>query len=168
MCADNVSTLGGSVHTIKKNTESLEVASKEFGLEVNSDKTTYVATSRDQSSGRGHDIKTDNSSFEKVEEFKYLGKTLAYQDSIKEEIKTEVRECLLSFGVEFLSSGLLSKKIKIKIYRTIILPFVLYGSATWSLTLSEERRLRFLDIRLLGRILGPKRDEATGEQRKIT
>jgi hypothetical protein len=75
---------------------------------------------------------------------------------------------LLSFGAEFLSSGLLSKKIKIKISRTIILPFVLYGSATWSFILSEERRLRFLDIRLLGRILGPKRDEVTGEQRKIT
>jgi len=69
VCADNVSTLGGSVHTIKKNTESLVVASKETGLEENFDKSTYVVTSRDQNAGRRQNIKTDNNSFEKVEKF---------------------------------------------------------------------------------------------------
>jgi len=54
-----------------------------------------------------------------------------------------------------LSSGLLSKKVKI--YRTIISPVVLYGCANWSLTLSEERRIIFFDIKLLERIFGPKR-----------
>jgi len=66
-----------------------------------------------------------------------------------------------------LSSSLLSKNLKIKIYRTIILPVVLYGCKTWLLTLREERRLRLFDNRVLRRIFGPKRDEVTGEWRKL-
>ena len=63
-------------------------------------------------------------------------------------------------------SSLLSKKLKIKIYRTIILP-VLYGCETWSLALREERRLRMFENKVLRRVLGPKRDEMTGEWRKL-
>ena len=67
----------------------------------------------------------------------------------------------------FLSSSLLSKKLKIKIYRTVILPVVLCGRETWSLTLREERRLRVSENRVLRIIFGPKRDEVTGEWRKL-
>ena len=68
-----------------------------------------------------------------------------------------------------LSSSLLPKKLKIKIYeyRTIILPVVLYGCETWSLTLREERRLRVFENRVLRRVFGSKRDEVTGEWRKL-
>ena len=66
-----------------------------------------------------------------------------------------------------LSSSLLSSHINIKIYRSIILPVVLYGSETWSLTLREERGLRVFEKRVLRRIFGPKRDEVTGEWRKL-
>jgi len=62
---------------------------------------------------------------------------------------------------------LLSKNLKIKIYRTTILSIVLYGCVTWSLTLREERRLRVFEQRVLRRIFGPKRDEVTGEWRKL-
>ena len=62
---------------------------------------------------------------------------------------------------------MLSKKLKIKICRTIILPVVLYGCETWSLTLREERRLRVFESRALRRVFGPKRDEVTGEWRKL-
>jgi hypothetical protein len=62
---------------------------------------------------------------------------------------------------------LISKNLKIKIYRTIILPVVLYGCETLSLTLREERRLRLFENRALRRIFGPKRDEVTGERRKL-
>jgi hypothetical protein len=57
--------------------------------------------------------------------------------------------------------------MKVKIYRTIILPVVLYGCETWSLTLMEEHRLRVFENRVLRRIFGPKRDEITGEWRKL-
>jgi hypothetical protein len=66
-----------------------------------------------------------------------------------------------------LSSCLLSRNIKVKIYKTIILPAVLYGCETWSLTLREENRLRVFENRVLRRIFGPKRDEVTGEWRKL-
>jgi hypothetical protein len=61
------------------------------------------------------------------------------------------------------SSCLLSKNVKLRIYKTIILPVVLYGCETWSLTLREEHRLMVFENRVLRRIFGPKRDELTGE-----
>jgi len=114
-------------------------------------------------------VKIDNSSFERVDEFKYLGTTLTNQNSIQEEIKSRLKSgnaCHHS-AQNLLSSSLLSKNLNIKIYRTIILPVVLYGCETWSLTLSEERRLRVSENRVLRRIFGPKRDEVTGEWRKL-
>jgi hypothetical protein len=59
-----------------------------------------------------------------------------------------------------------SRNVKVKIYRTIILPVVLYGCETWSVTLMEEHRLRVFENRVLREIFGPKRDEVTGEWRK--
>ena len=66
-----------------------------------------------------------------------------------------------------LFSTLQSKNIKIKVYRTIILPFVLYGCETGSLTLREERKPLVLENRLLRRIFGPKRDKVTGKWRRL-
>ena len=66
-----------------------------------------------------------------------------------------------------LSSRLRSKNLKIKIYRTIILPVVLYGRETWSLTMREERKLRVFENMVLSRIFGSKRNEVTGEWRRL-
>jgi hypothetical protein len=66
-----------------------------------------------------------------------------------------------------LSSRLLSRNVKVKIYKTIILPVVFYGCESWSLTLREEHRLRVFENRVLRRIFGPKRDEVTGEWREL-
>jgi len=89
-------------------------------------------------------LRIDNSTFERVEGFKYLGTTLTNKNSIAEEIKNRLRSgnaCYHSVQ-NLLSSRLLSKNLKMKIYRTIILPVVLYGCEAWSLTLREERKLR--------------------------
>jgi hypothetical protein len=83
--------LGTNVHNIKKNTEALVVASEETGLEVNVDKTKYMVMSRDQNTGQSHDIKSGNSSFEKVEHFRYLGTNIANQNSIQEENKCTLK-----------------------------------------------------------------------------
>jgi hypothetical protein len=82
---------GGSVHAIKKSTEALVVASKENGLEGNAYKTMYMVMSRDQNAGQSHNIKTDNSSFERVEAFKYLGTTLTTQSSFQEASKSRLK-----------------------------------------------------------------------------
>jgi hypothetical protein len=89
---------------------------------------------------------------------------LTKQNLIQEEIKRPLNSrnaCYHSIH-NLLSSGLLSKNIKIRIYKTIILPVVLHGCETWSLTLREEHRLR-----VLRRVFGPKRDEVTGGWRKL-
>ena len=94
-----------------------------------------------------------------MEELKNLGTTLTNQNCIQEEIKKRLKlgnACYYSVQ-NLLSSILLSKNLKIKIYRTIILPVVLYGCETWSLTLREERRLRVFENRVLRRVIGPKR-----------
>jgi hypothetical protein len=67
----------------------------------------------------------------------------------------------------FLSSWLLPKNIKIRVYKTTILPVILYGCETWSVTLREEHRLRVFENMVLRRICGPKRDEVTGDWRKL-
>jgi hypothetical protein len=66
-----------------------------------------------------------------------------------------------------LSSHLLSRNVMVKIYKTIILPFLLYGCETWSLTLREEHKLRVFETRVQRRIFGPKRDEIMGQWRKL-
>jgi hypothetical protein len=143
--------LGESVRIIKKNTEALLVDSKENGLDVNVDKTNYMVMSRDQNAGRRHTIKIDNSSFEKVELFKLLFRKKSGADR-SQEMLAIIRCKVFCFPVCY------PKIKKIKIYRSIFLPAVLYGFETWSLTLREEHGLR-----VLRKIFGSKRNEVTGE-----
>jgi len=166
--ADDVNILGGSIHTLKENADVLVAATREIGLEVSVDKTKYVVMSRDQNAGRIHIVGIDNSTFERVEEFKYLETTLTDQNSIAEEIKSRSRSgsaCCHSVQ-NLLSSRLLSKNLNIEIYRTIILSVVLYGCEIWSLILREERKLRVFENMVSRRIFGPRRDEVTGEWRR--
>jgi predicted transcriptional regulator len=100
-----------------------------IGLEVKADKTKYMVISRDQNAGQIRNTKIDSSSFQRVEEFKYLGTNLTNQNSIEEEIKSRLKSlnaCYHSVQNP-LSSSLLSKNIKIKIYRTTIMPVFCVG-----------------------------------------
>jgi len=93
--------LGGSIHDLKENAEALVAATWEIRLEVSADKTKYMVMSRDQNAGRNHSVRIDNNTFERVEEFKYLGTTLRNQILLRKKLEQiEVRKCLLSFGAE--------------------------------------------------------------------
>jgi hypothetical protein len=118
--------------TIQKNTKAQLDAGKKVGLEVNSEKTKYMLMSR-KKVGQKHGIKTASRSFEGVAKFKYLGTTLTDQNCMQEEIKSTLNLVRI-----LLSSRLLSRNGKVKIYKTIIVPVVLYGCETWSLTLRKE------------------------------
>jgi len=89
--ADDVNLLEGSIHTLKENSEALVAATSEIGLEVSAGKTKYMVMSRDQNAGRIQSVRIDNNTFEREEEFKYLGTTLTNQNSIPEEIKSRLR-----------------------------------------------------------------------------
>jgi hypothetical protein len=160
--------LGDSIDTIKKKMETLFVASKEVGLEVNTRKTKYVAVSSPECRAKSCH-KVANRCFENVAKFRYLGRTITNENLIQEEMERKFNSgnaCYHSVRNLF-SSRLLSRNIKIRIYKTIILPAVLYGCETWSLTLMEEHRLREFENRVLRRMCGPKRDEVTGDWRKL-
>jgi hypothetical protein len=95
--------------------------------------------------------------------------TLIIQNYMQEETKSRLKSSNACYQLvhNLLSSSLLYKNIKINIYRTKILPVVLYGNETLSLTLREERRLRVFKNRVLRRILGSKRDKVRWEQRRL-
>ena len=99
-----------------------------------------------------------------MEQFKYIETTITNQNSIQEEIKSSLKSgnaCCQSVQ-NLLSSSLLSKNIKILIYKNIILPVVLNWDETWSRTMREECRLRVFENRVLWRIFWPKRDKVMG------
>jgi hypothetical protein len=166
--ADDVNLLGDSVNTINENSETLLEASRDIGLEVNAEKTKYMIMSRYLNPGRNQIIRIANQSFEMVAEFKYLGMTVTNQNDIRDEIKSRLNlGNAFNYSVQnLLSSCLISKNLKIKIYKAVILPVVLYGCKTWSLTLGEEHRLRVFENRVLRKIFVPKREE-DGSWRKF-
>ncbi|KAJ4450684.1 hypothetical protein ANN_02113 [Periplaneta americana] len=152
-----------------ENTDILLEASKAIDLEVNPGKTKYMIMSRDQNIVRNVNIKIGDLSFEEVEKFKYLGATVTNINDTREEIKRIINKgnaCYYSVEKP-LSSILLSKNLKVRIYKTVILPVLLYGCETWTLTLREEHRLRVFENKVLRKIFGAKRDEATGEWRQL-
>jgi hypothetical protein len=144
--------LGDNIVTIKKNTETLIDASKEAGKKkIKVEKTKYMLVSRHQNVGRNREIKIANKSLGNVLQFKYLGTTVTNPN-----LMSSRNACYHSVQ-NLLSSCLLSKNLKIRIYKTI-LPVVLYGCETWSLTLRKEHRLRVFENRVLRRIFGPTRE----------
>jgi hypothetical protein len=129
---DDVNLLGDNIDTIKKDTEYLIDVSKEVGLEINVEKTKYMLLSRHKNVGRNRDVKIASRSFGNMSQFKYLGTTVTDQNLIQEEIKrrmNSVNACYNSVQ-NLLSSRLLSKNLKIRMYETIILSVVLYGCET--------------------------------------
>jgi hypothetical protein len=135
--------LGENINTIQKNTEALLDAGKEVGLEVNSEKTKYMLMSC-KKAGQKHSIKIMNRSLEGVAKFKYLGTTLTDQNCMQEEIKSRLNSgnVCYHFVQSVLSSRLLSRNVKVKIHKTIIVPVVLHGCETWSIMF----RVLFWDI----------------------
>jgi hypothetical protein len=128
--ADDIDIMEENIDTMKKNTEALLDASKEVGLEVNPEKTQYILMSHSQKTGQTYSRKIANGSFEDVAKFRYLRTTLTDQNHMMhKEIKSRLNSgngCYHSVQ-SLLSSRLLSGNLKVKIYKTIVLPVVLYG-----------------------------------------
>jgi hypothetical protein len=113
-------------------------------------------------------MKIANGSFGNLAQFTCLGTTVTDQNLIEKDIKRKLNSGNACYHLvqNLLSSHLLYKNIKLRIYKTAILP-ILYGRETWSLTLREKHKLRVFENRVLRRIFGPTRDEVTGGWRKL-
>jgi hypothetical protein len=162
--ADDINIVGENTDTIQKNTEVLKDTSKEVGLEMKPEKIKYMLMSHYQMVEQRHSIKIVNMSFEDVAKLKYLG-ALTDQNCMHKEIKSRLNSGNACYHAvqSLLSSRLLSRNIKVKIHKTIILSVALYGCETWSLTLRDEHRLSVFENRVLRRVFGLKRDEVTRE-----
>jgi hypothetical protein len=152
--ADNMNLLVNNIHTTKETMETLIDASKEVGLEVNTEKTMLL--SHHQNAGQNYDIKIADRCFENAAQFRYLGTTITNQNLIQEEMNLD-NACYHSM-LNILSSWLLSKNIKVRIYKTINLPVVLFGCETCSMKLRKEHKFKVFEKKVLRRIFGPKRD----------
>jgi hypothetical protein len=118
---------------------------------------------QDQHAGQNHNITKGNKFFERVEQLKYLVTTLTYQNSIHKDIKRIPHSGNVCYhSVQNFCLRIHYPYLKIKMYRGIILPVVLYGCETWLFTVGEESRLRVFEKRELRRIFGIKGDEVTG------
>ncbi|KAJ4441643.1 hypothetical protein ANN_11501 [Periplaneta americana] len=126
--ADDVNMLGENPQTISENTEILLEVSKVTGLEVNPEKTKYMIMSRDQNIVRNGNIKIGDLSFEEVDKFRYLEATVTNINDTREENKRRINmrnACYYSVQ-KLLSYSLLSKNLKVRIYKTVILPVVVF------------------------------------------
>ena len=120
--ADDVNLIGDDIRTIERNADVLLNACKDIGLSVNTGKTKYMEIGRHRGMIANAHIEIGSNSYEKVKTFKYLGSLLTNQNSIQEEVKCRLKagnSCYFSVQT-LLSFRLLSKNLKIKIYKTII------------------------------------------------
>ena len=164
--ADVADLIGQGLFLRDSQMNNFKAAAEKIGLEVNEEKTKVMKVSRN---GREEDfIDMGGLMREVVDKFKYLGSILTSSNEVKEEIKARIAaasKCSWAIN-DILKSNLISRRTKIQAYTTIIRPIATYGCETWALTKNTESMLTVFENAILRRILGPMRDELTGEWRR--
>jgi hypothetical protein len=167
--ADDVNLLGDNIDSVNKNTETLNDGSKEVGLQINVEKSEYILVFHHQNAGQNRDIKVANKSLENMSQVTYLVTTITSQNLIQEEAKRRLNSGNACYhSVQYLlSSRLLWRNVKIRIYTTIIFLVALYGCETWSLTLREGHRPSSFDNRVLKSTFGLERYEVRVQWKNV-
>ncbi|XP_054289682.1 uncharacterized protein LOC129004977 [Macrosteles quadrilineatus] len=166
--ADDVALLAENRKDLESLTKVLIKEANHVGLTINHQKTKYMNVARTEGVARKENFKVDDLEFEHVDEFKYLGITITHDNKEEKEIQNRVIVASATYWslVNMLKSKTLSKNTKIKIYHSIILPVLLYGSETWALTKEWEKKLIIFENKILRKIYGPIQDEEGWRIRK--
>jgi hypothetical protein len=138
----------------------MESNAEEMGLRIHRDKTMYMLSSRKSSSGQDRNIIINGATYKKCSSFKYLGSLITEDNNMKEEIRSRIaggNRCYLALQRIFKARSL-SKNLKLKVYRTIVRPVVMYGSETWTSLKEDEEFLRRWERKILRQIFGAVRD----------
>lgn len=160
--ADDIDIIGRTAVDTKQAFVSLERAAERMVLKVNEGKTKFMAISSSQSQRNrvGQNFSVDDYNFEVVHDFTYLGSRVNDKNEMSEEIKhrlTVANRCYYGLQKQF-SSRLLSRRTKIKLYKTLVKPVLLYGSETWTLTKRDETLLECFERKVLRKIYGAVRE----------
>lgn len=155
--ADDIDIIGSSNREVCAAFSSLERESRRLGLAVNEDKTKYMLATNKQSSRLGSHVTVAGYSFEVVKDFVYLGSSMTSTNNISVEIQRRItlaNRCYFGLSRQ-LSSRALSRRTKLRLYTSLILPVLLYGSEAWTLAAADEKNLGTFERKILRRIFGP-------------
>ena len=155
--ADDVDIIGTNLRAISATFSSLEKESRRVGLLVNQDKTKYMLSTKKQNYRLGQHVKFDSYNFEVVKDFVYLGASINNTNNISLEIQRRItlaNRCYFGLNRQ-LSSRALSRRTKLSLYKSLILPVLIYGAESWTMTAADEKSLGTFERKILRKIFGP-------------
>ncbi|XP_039299202.1 uncharacterized protein LOC120355027 [Nilaparvata lugens] len=155
--ADDVVLIARNKRALEEGFNQLEIGSQNTGLTINANKTKYMFNSRIDGQENERQLVMGNSIFERVDEFKYLGAMITHRNEVQVDIKAKLsagNRCYYAMK-HFLNSRLITRKVKIQVYITVIRPVVLYGAETWVPTQKDEALLNVWERKILRKIYGP-------------
>ncbi|KAI5639582.1 reverse transcriptase (RNA-dependent DNA polymerase) domain-containing protein [Phthorimaea operculella] len=160
--ADDLALMGRSAADVRALAGVLESEGRKVGLRVNQDKTEYLHMRRFKTTRtKRNNLIVNGTSYKGVDKFKYLGCTVTDTNQREDEINIRIQNALRCSAAlhKVLTSKLISRRTKVRIYKTVIRPILMYGCETWTLTLKEEENLLVAERKILRKILGPVKNE---------
>lgn len=157
--ADDIDIIGRSERAVKEAFQALEISARDMGLTINEDKTKFMEIPT--STGNYPPFCVNDHIFERVSDFKYLGTVINDQNKLKAEINNRIKsanKCFFGLKKQ-LRSRLISRRTKVRLYKTLILPVLLYASETWTLNLDTQRALEAFERKVLRTIFGPVQEQ---------
>jgi hypothetical protein len=153
--ADDIDIVSRDMRSMAESFNNIQAAAENMGLYINVDKTKYMKSS--VSTPTSNNIKIADCEFEAVQDFTYLGSTVNATNDMSQEVKRRIMLANRTlFGLSrILRSRYVQRNTKIQIYKTLIIPVLIYGAETWTLSTSEKNLLGIFERKILRMIFGP-------------
>ena len=160
--ADDLNIVSRNTRYLAEAFQQIDSEGRKMGIEVNVDKTKFMVSCRDQRI-RDENLTIGDKVFKKVRDFKYLGSTITEDNNTSTEIKVRIAAGNRSYYscLSMMKSRMLSRKSKVRIYKTLIKPVVMYGSETWTMSKKDQSALLVWERKILRKIYGPVNDHDT-------